>query len=291
MMDTRRSRPDSGDMSRRVIRAVVEPLAATAFIALWVVAEAGRGPAIPVVVVFGLAIGLSRFLPRTALTLGLAAVLIAGVGSLLAVSNPAAAFLHPITDTDWPLYAAALVVPALIAAGGSRRALRPSLIAAVLSPIGLAALIVVASPGIGWTNGAILRWAGAWPVPVEVQIFVTFAVLLLVIGLALWAAGWVIAGIVRFVRMLLTDPLIRARFNDALKLGPSIEDAPTLTARERDVLLLVSDGKSNAEIAKALFLSEATVKSHLRSILTKLGLKSRTEIVAHAWRTGMVQAI
>jgi DNA-binding CsgD family transcriptional regulator len=87
------------------------------------------------------------------------------------------------------------------------------------------------------------------------------------------------------------DPLIRVRIKDALRLGPEPGDAPNLTARERDVLLLVSDGKSNAEIATALFLSEATVKSHLRSILTKLGLKSRTEIVAHAWRTGMVQAI
>jgi len=95
--------------------------------------------------------------------------------------------------------------------------------------------------------------------------------------------------VVRFVQTLLRDPVIRVRINDAFGLGA--EGEPSLTARERDVLLLISDGKSNAEIAAALFLSEATVKSHLRSILVKLGLKSRTEIVAHAWRTGMVQAV
>ena len=126
--------------------------------------------------------------------------------------------------------------------------------------------------------------------PDQVRAFVAFAALLLILSALVWVIGWGIGGVVRFVQTLLRDPVLRVRINDAFRLGRD-QDGPALTARERDVLLLVSDGKSNAEIAKALFLSEATVKSHLRSILTKLGLKSRTEIVAHAWRTGMVQAI
>jgi DNA-binding NarL/FixJ family response regulator len=100
--------------------------------------------------------------------------------------------------------------------------------------------------------------------------------------------GWGAAGAVRFLRTLMRDPLIRVRVKDALRLTPDAPDLPKLTTRERDVLLLIADGKSNAEIATALFLSEATVKSHLSSILSKLGLKSRAEIIAHAWRTGMV---
>lgn len=265
MMDSAPLEADSGDMS---IRALVEPVTGAVFITLWIVAEAGREPAIPAIVVLGLALGVSRLLPRVALVLALSALLLAGAGTLLPLTGPAAAVLHPIGDTEWPLYLAALAVPALVAAVGSAPSLRPSLIAAPLAALGLAALLAS-----------------------DVAEFAAFAVYLVLLGLALWGLGWLVAAGLRFVRTLMRDPLIRARVNDALKLGPSIDAAPKLTARERDVLLLVSDGKSNAEIAKALFLSEATVKSHLRSILAKFSLKSRTEIVAYAWRMGLVQAV
>lgn len=62
-----------------------------------------------------------------------------------------------------------------------------------------------------------------------------------------------------------------------------------LTAREHEVLVLLVGGKSNKEIASALFVSEATVKSHLRSLFTKLQVLSRTEAIAVAIRRGLVQ--
>jgi DNA-binding NarL/FixJ family response regulator len=67
-------------------------------------------------------------------------------------------------------------------------------------------------------------------------------------------------------------------------------DSPTpakLTAREREVLVEVARGRSNREIAGALHLSEKTVKTHVSSVLAKLGLADRTQAALYAVRTGI----
>jgi DNA-binding NarL/FixJ family response regulator len=61
-----------------------------------------------------------------------------------------------------------------------------------------------------------------------------------------------------------------------------------LTARERGVLAEVARGRSNREIARALSLSEKTVKTHVSAILGKLGVQDRTQAALHAVRTGLV---
>ena len=67
---------------------------------------------------------------------------------------------------------------------------------------------------------------------------------------------------------------------------PSVIDE--LSAREKEIFLLVAKGLSNAEIAESAFVEETTVKTHLGKILSKLGLKSRVQVVAFAWQHGLV---
>ncbi|MET4702925.1 ATP/maltotriose-dependent transcriptional regulator MalT [Frigoribacterium sp. UYMn621] len=65
--------------------------------------------------------------------------------------------------------------------------------------------------------------------------------------------------------------------------------AVTLSARESQVLALVADGNSNPSIAKALFLSEATVKTHLLHVFEKLGVRDRTRAVTLAMELGLLK--
>ncbi|MGW7352705.1 response regulator transcription factor [Streptomyces sp. Z26] len=97
-----------------------------------------------------------------------------------------------------------------------------------------------------------------------------------------------LAGAIRSVHaghVLLQPEVAGALLPDAESGGPA--RGPALTEREREVLGLIADGRSNREIARALVLSEKTVKTHVSNILMKLDLADRTQAALWAVRHGL----
>ena len=100
------------------------------------------------------------------------------------------------------------------------------------------------------------------------------------------------------------DPSVQRRLLDALSggdrfaaarapaagssaAGETADAAEGLTPREAEVLAHIAAGESNAEIAAALFVSEATVKTHINHIFSKTGLRDRAQLVGYAFRNGL----
>lgn len=78
-----------------------------------------------------------------------------------------------------------------------------------------------------------------------------------------------------------------ARSNDNTKVDPEKAKIVTLTSREREVIALVCEGLKNKQIADRLFISEATVRNHITSILSKLALSDRFELAIFSYRHGL----
>ncbi|MCY9783197.1 response regulator transcription factor [Nocardiopsis sp. EMB25] len=169
-------------------------------------------------------------------------------------------------------------------------------------------LMDVRMPGMDGieATGRITEWAGRHGHGVRVLALTTFdldeyAVGVLRAGAAgfllkdappaeLLAAVDVVADGGAVITPTVLDRLLR-RWAPHLPTAPGTTPAPDdpLTAREHEVLRLVARGWSNAEIAAHLFLGETTVKSHVRNLLTKLGLRDRVQAVVHAYETGLVR--
>ncbi|MBO4260656.1 response regulator [Streptomyces griseorubiginosus] len=87
-------------------------------------------------------------------------------------------------------------------------------------------------------------------------------------------------------------PVVTRRLVEAFTRAADLPEPPpglaALTGRELEVLKLVARGLTNAEAADRLFISEATVKTHLNRTMSKLGLASRAQVVVIAYETGLV---
>ncbi len=84
------------------------------------------------------------------------------------------------------------------------------------------------------------------------------------------------------------DPAVARRLAESLRVPKRDESIEPLTDREREVLGWVALGKANKEIARELHIGERTVRTHVSSILAKLGLVSRTQAALYAVREGLV---
>jgi DNA-binding NarL/FixJ family response regulator len=96
------------------------------------------------------------------------------------------------------------------------------------------------------------------------------------------------------------DPDVQRRLLDALRSGAPFGVPPVaralpgalpdgLTAREAEVVQLIAAGHTNGEIAERLFVSTATVKTHVNHIFAKTGLRDRAQLVAYAYRAGLAE--
>ena len=92
---------------------------------------------------------------------------------------------------------------------------------------------------------------------------------------------------------LLSPSITRKLIERFILAGPAAQEPPRelsdLTPREREVLLLIAEGLANAEIAARLYLSEATVKTHVNRLLAKLGLRDRVQAVVLAYESGIIK--
>jgi DNA-binding NarL/FixJ family response regulator len=80
-----------------------------------------------------------------------------------------------------------------------------------------------------------------------------------------------------------------AAFSDARTGRPPVQPIEPLTGREEEVLITVAHGRTNAEIADELHISLSTVKTHLASLMTKLGARNRVELVMWAYETDRIK--
>lgn len=83
-------------------------------------------------------------------------------------------------------------------------------------------------------------------------------------------------------------PSIAAKLVSRVRADAASVAPPALSPREREVLALVSEGRSNPEIARALYIGEATVKTHLLHVFEKLGVNDRTRAVTRAMELGLL---
>ena len=102
------------------------------------------------------------------------------------------------------------------------------------------------------------------------------------------ASGSAVADVNAEAELIVVARETRSRLAVSAAPDHDIESVPSLTPRERDILLLLADGLGNKQIAARLGISTNTVKTHLELLFEKLDVSSRTEAVTSAARLGLL---
>ena len=249
------------------------PVTAALFLVTWIVGEAGRWQ--PALLGFfvpaALILGLAPWFPVVSLV-GMIAVPVAQVAGLV---------VRP-ESTTWPVYLAIPLAGFVLGATAVGRVRRWVPVTGAASMLGAAFLMAAPSE-----NGSWAQWTGGMfygPMPGRVNPHEEDLVILGLVGIGLFLLAWAVGvlyrmgvtGRLRGLAALLAEPTL-----DTPSLAPHTTIAG-LTPRELEIFALVARGLSNAEIAANEHISEATVKTHVSSILRKLDLRSRTQLAAHA---------
>jgi DNA-binding NarL/FixJ family response regulator len=110
------------------------------------------------------------------------------------------------------------------------------------------------------------------------------------------AAGWLAKSSTEMqflaaIRLVAAGHFVVPRLPDSVPavVKPLYTNGSALTARERDVLCLLAEGYTNAEISTNLRLGESTVKSHVQNLLAKLGARNRVKAAIYAYEVGLVR--
>jgi DNA-binding CsgD family transcriptional regulator len=236
---------------------------------------------------FGLAIALCRVRPGTALSL---------TGGLLVLQLlfwPAR-----FSQVSWVAYLALVLLVVGISAFSRVNTRRVLLGLSIVCSVAVSALLNVPFLSMSGVWGTI---NGKEAASIEVvQGFVTWSV----VGILLTLGAWHIGSRLRVPAMrpeqqssselptsaAATDTQIYAPDPDRPHPdSASWKSIAALSSREREIFLLAARGLSNSDIAHSAHIGESTVKTHLSSILTKLGFTSRAQIVAHAYQSRLLR--
>jgi DNA-binding NarL/FixJ family response regulator len=91
----------------------------------------------------------------------------------------------------------------------------------------------------------------------------------------------------QLMREMVRELVVRTR-EDQRVISPSRKEAPQITPRQMEVLRMLSEGHSTREIGRKLYLSEATVRNHIRGLLQAFGAHSQLEVLARARELGVL---
>ena len=257
----------------KLLRASIVPAVALALLAAWVATQHGQftvdvplredtfatNPyAVLVMVGYAAALGMARLRPTWAV-----------VGTVLLVTLQLLFWPARFSQASWVGYLVLLPLPALVARSADPAHRRRLLAGVLAAAVGVGALLTVPTVSLSGRWGTVngLPWGGRITSDIAVW---------LVLSVAAAALSWRIGA-----RRPDTAPV---------PITPVTPHAvvATLSKREREIFRLLADGCSNTDIARQAYISEATVKTHVGNILSKLDLGSRNEVIAFAYRNGLM---